>query len=406
MKKEQTIATILLIVLFFFNFFVMFSGSGTHDLAEDKMPRWLSLPFQLALIFVSWYSAFSCRHKYGNLSKYFLILIVFAFINGMLHGGGNGNISLTMDFLTCLMIVIGVLLVDVDEKKITKFVLYTAICAIVFSLYDLAHFDASMLATLISMRAQLWGESIFFTATLFWFLWFLIIYAFVYKKYYWIAIISWLIFFVIEMIATKRIFIVQTGWTIVILLLFFHKTHQKKAFKSLIWVAVLAFVGVSLVISKSDIDFSSLFEAQENRMSSVEIEDTGFLRFRESSNYLSRASVIDIFMGKGLATKHFGHPGNQTLTALHIGVTNILFKFGFWMLIPYIIFLYRMLGNIKRIRYLYLNDKFGLTCLLTALVQAPVFLLVGNYWSLSPALAFFWFCLLRSTVNNHKPALS
>ena len=81
-------------------------------------------------------------------------------------------------------------------------------------------------------------------------------------------------------------------------------------------------------------------------------------------------------------------------TALHIGVTNLILKFGFFIVIVYLILLIRALRNVKYIPWLYVNNKWKLVALLVVLVQTPSFLFLANFWAETPSTCFFWYFLL------------
>ena len=399
--KLLGISAIMLVVLFLFNFFTMWTNMAENGLVGD-MPAIVYYPLYLSLFGGTLYSLFVYKHTLQNIAIYMLFITAVAFVMGHLNGGGWGNTNYTQELCVCFLIIYSVLLVDTREEHVVKFIVYTAVASITIAVYNLATFDTSSLFALIVQRGELWNSEIFYAAAPFWFVTFFFIYSCVTRKYYWLSVSSFLVYFVLQMIATKRTFIVESLWMFVILLIFFIVTGPKKGVRSFLWGIAIAVVVMFFYIGHTDIDFSAIFESQANRLSESGMEDTGIVRFQESGRYYESASPFDIVMGKGLAVPHGGHPKNKMLCSLHIGINNIVLKFGLWLLIPYLLWLIRSLRKVGKIKQLYEQDPFGLACLLTVVVKTPIFFLIGNFWVPSPQTLFFWFCLFRSLVDYRK----
>ena len=209
---------------------------------------------------------------------------------------------------------------------------------------------------------------------------------------------------IVNLMATKRLFVVQSAWILAILMLFFYMTKQRKEMKILILIIPIVLLLGLVAFSYFDLDYHVFLEALEERSSSDNVEDSGFERFRESESYLNGASFFDLIMGKGFGVEH-GGLGYDT-TDLHIGFTNLILKYGIWMLILFVPLAIKSFFSIFKMRDYYQKDPWRVVCMLVSIVNVPMFCTVANFYTLSPNTAFFWYCLIRSTYSPKAHAVS
>ena len=111
-----------------------------------------------------------------------------------------------------------------------------------------------------------------------------------------------IISFILNLIATKRLFIVETAWIVIILLYYLPRIRgrAKNVVPFIIFIVIIT--GALYYYSgTSSINMSELAESQTSRFEEEDIEATGFVRFRESghafaisSPFLSIACARDV----------------------------------------------------------------------------------------------------------------
>lgn len=291
---------------------------------------------------------------------------------------------------------------DYDDNYVFKFIILVTIASLVISVYEILHFDTSSTAALVANRGLLWETALFSCGGFFWMYPLLLLYVVIFKKHYAIAIICFVIYATIEIISTKRLFIVETAWIMVLVAYYYFKIGQIKQTRSIIIVFLALIVVFAYIFRNSQIDFAELFESQQARFDEDQIETNGFVRFTESKTVLGNSSPISLFLGHG-----FGVPisSYNKVATLHVGIANMIYLFGIWMVVPLIMLFFKSLSKITKIKTLYDRDKWRLLCMLVCAVHAPIFLFVGNFWVPDPSTTLFWYCLFRSlfTKPNIEP---
>lgn len=397
-KKKEGIFSwenILFALLLFFQFFIYLSGG--HE-TESVIPQWVSLPIEMTFLMYVLYLCFSRRSRFSIMTYYILGLTALAAYMGYMNGG-----SITINMLTSFMIITGCLMTQISEEKIFKFLFVISIVGVAFVIKEFVFYDPEQTASVLLERGMIHDIPLFQSITLLWTFTLLLIISFVYKKYFLLAGVVWALCMVVNLMATKRLFVVQSAGILAILLFFFYMTKQRKEMKvMIILLPVMILIGIS-VFSYMDLDYNELLEALKERSTEDAVEDTGFARFRESENYLHGASIIDIVMGKGFGVVH-GGLGRET-TDLHIGITNLILKYGIWMVPLFVILALRCIFSIPKLRYFYETDRWRVVCILVTLVNVPQFCTVANFFTLSPNTTFFWYCLIRSTYTPKKNAI-
>lgn len=399
--KSNRFLTYINIIIF--QFWLYLSAEG-----KSILPHFLMLSIEVVFILNTLLTLYIKKNrKFNKLTIYLLVLTFFAYVLGLQYFSRQiVDVDRNTDLLICFMLINGPLLVSEKEENIIKFLNILLISSCVISLYELMHFDISSLRTIVIDRSALWELKVFYCTPLFWFIPFYIIYAFVYKKSYLLAILAWTIALLLNAIATKREFLVESAWLIVVLFFFFYRTKQLSNIKSILIIIIIAFAGLYSIQSFTHFNISALFQLQIDRLSSDEVESNGFIRFQEFINYFGSSNFINWIFGKGLGIPHNGL-GFLPNTALHIGFFNYIFKFGIFLSLPYLYYLFKSLHNIKHLESIYLTDKWRVVCVLSVLWSAPSFFLVSNFWALIPSVCFFWYFLLRSTTakctSNNRP---
>lgn len=384
---------VLFLFLFFFQFFLYFSGGRE---TESQIPQWVSLPVESAFLVYITYLCFTRRFRFSGMVYYILALTIMATLIGYSNKG-----SVSINLLTSYMILVGCIMTLISEEKIFKYIFLLSIIGIIIVLKEFIFYDASQAAVVLVDRVLIHDIPLFKSISLLWMFTLLIIISFVFKKYFLLAGIVWTLNMIVNLMATKRLFVVQTAWILVILLLFFYITKQSKQMKVLlIIIPVVLLLGV-VAFSFFDLDYHVFIEALEERSSADNVEDTGFIRFRESANYFKTASFSDIIMGKGFGVIHHGLGENNT--DLHIGFTNLILKHGIWMLFLFIPLVLKSFLSIFKMRNYYYSDPWRVVCILVTLVNVPMFCTVANFYTLSPNTALFWYCLIRSTYTPNNP---
>jgi len=397
-KKEKFFSwqNILFALFLFFQFFLYLSGGRE---TESSIPQWVSLPIEMAFLVYVVYLCFKSRFRFTAMAFYMLALTVMATFVGYSNGG-----SVAINMLTSFMIITGCLMNQISEEKIFKFLFIISVAGIFFVLKEFVFYDPAQAATVLLERGLIHEIPLFQSITLLWMFTLLIFIAFVYKKHFLLAGIVWALNMIVNLMATKRLFVVQTAWILVILMLFFHMTKQRKEMKVLLIIIPIALLLGVAAFSYFDLDYHVFIDALEERSSAANVEDSGFVRFRESESYLSGASSFDILMGKGFGVVHRGL-GFDT-TDLHIGFTNLILKYGIWMLLLFIPLVIKSFFSVFKMRDYYRKDPWRVVCLLVTMVNVPMFCTVANFFTLSPSTAFFWYCLIRSTYSPKAHAVS
>lgn len=387
-KRINDHLTFLLLVVFQFWLYL-------QDGEDAIIPHVIILLFEL-LLFVNSTLTIMIHGKKVFFSLYFLLLILIAFVLGTINYHGEiVDVGRNSDFIICLLALNGILLINKDKHFIISLIKTIAIISCIITLYELINFDFSQLGVLVVDRSALWNVRLYKCGTFFWFVPYLLIYAIVYKDGVVIAIVAWIFAMIINSIATKRMFWVETFWGIFVVFLFLIKIRQFKQVKMIVAVAVVALIGVTYLLTVDVIELDALFEAQQERMTGDQIEATGFSRFRETEKYFSMTSPVDWIIGKGLGVAHHGLGGPNT--ALHIGITNIILKFGLFLLIPYLILLLKTLRGYKHIRVLRSKNDWKAFSILCVIANTPLFLLVSNFWAMTPVVTFFWYFLINAS---------
>ncbi len=395
-NKQFSWQNYLFALLVFFQFFLYLSGGRE---TESLIPQWVSFPIEMVFLVYVVYLCFKCRFRFTSMSFYILGLTLMATFIGYFNGG-----SVAINMLTSFMIIAGCIMTQIPEEKIFKFLFIISIVGIIFVLKEFIYYDPSQAATVLLERSLIHEIPLFQSITLLWMFSLLIFIAFVYKKHFLLAGVVWALNMIVNLMATKRLFVVQSAWILAILMLFFYMTKQRKEMKILILIIPIVLLLGLVAFSYFDLDYHVFLEALEERSSSDNVEDSGFERFRESESYLNGASFFDLIMGKGFGVEH-GGLGYDT-TDLHIGFTNLILKYGIWMLILFVPLAIKSFFSIFKMRDYYQKDPWRVVCMLVSIVNVPMFCTVANFYTLSPNTAFFWYCLIRSTYSPKAHAVS
>lgn len=386
---------ILFLFLFFFQFFIYLSGG--HE-TESQIPRWVSLPIELAFLVYVTYLSFTRKFRFSRMVYYILVLTIMAALIGFVNGG-----SIAINLLTSYMILAGCIMTQIPEEKIFRFIFLISLVGIFFVLKEFYYYDPSQAAEVLMERGLIHDIPLFQSISILWMFTLLIMISFVYKKQFLLAGVVWALNMVVNLMATKRLFVVQTAWILAVLMLFFTVTKQRKEMKVLvILIPIVLLLGIA-AFSYFDLDYQVFIESLEERSNADNIESSGFARFRESENYFNSASIIDIIMGKGLGVIHHGL--GEDNTDLHIGITNLILKYGIWMFPLFISLVIRSLVSVLKMRNYYRDDPWRVVCILVSIVNIPMFCTVANFYTLNPNTAFFWYCLIRSTYSPKKNAI-
>lgn len=380
--------TFFLLLYFQINLYLNFEG------AIWTIPSSLNKLFFALFLINTMVSVFRYRWGHRNLLIYFVVISLFAMMLGLFNSVGvHENSNPYNDLVVCFLMVNSFILQEYDEKDIINFIKISIILSCIITIYELIIFDVSSIAVLISSR-NLWDIALFYCGVFFWCVPFLVLYSVVYNKLYAYAIIPFILALIINLISTKRGFVMEMIWLGVILLYFLKKLGKIRIVGQVLLVILASIIAIVGIIRFTQLDLNSLFEALKQRFDKEIVEDNGFVRFRESEIYFDSANLFDIVFGRGIGVQHHGLGKDDLGTALHIGVTNLIFKFGFFIVIVYLILLIRALRNVRYIPWLYVNNKWKLVALLVVLVQTPSFLFLANFWAVTPSTCFFWYFLL------------
>lgn len=388
-------------ILLFYYQFCNYTGSGVGIWSPSVFVHSVFLG---VLILHSIATVFICDKNTLSIKYLVLFLLPYAVLLGMLNGAVRSN---TMFGLTigCLLLL-GTCLTAYDDNEILKFIMFLAIPSCLLSLFELSRFDASDVARLVVVRGELWLHPIFYCASFFWLVNVLVISSFVNKNKYWLAALCFIISFILNLIATKRLFIVETAWIVIILLYYLPRIRgrAKNVVPFIIFIVIIT--GALYYYSgTSSINMSELAESQTSRFEEEDIEATGFVRFRESGHAFAISSPFSIIMGHGFGVPHHGLSTTSDNHSLHIGITNLIYQFGLFLVIPYLILLFRSLRGLRNIKSLYGNDRWRLISILVVLSQIPSFLFVASFWTPTPTTTFFWYFLCRSVMTKKSNIL-
>lgn len=390
--------------LFIFHFFIYITYSY-----KDLVPHYLLLAAEaFFLSSTAFITILYCLHKekHSFLCFYFVFIIILSYIVGLCNiNGQEVDVDINTDLLICLFMINATFLTSCEPKRIIYFLKIVVISSVIIFIKDLLSIGSFDLIGILS-RSYLWSEKFFFTGYLFWCSTFLIIFAFIFNKNYFFAFCSWGCAFILNMLALKRQFLVESLWLFIVLLFLFFKTGQYRLIKKF---CVSFFVGISIffavIYSFFDIDLNILLNAQESRMSNDDIQSTGFVRFEESLTYFKSIDVADVFLGHGLGVPHHGLGIDKPNSALHIGVTNYINKFGVFLVFIYLYYLCRSIKLLPNINNYNKNDKWRTVCIMFNVCNAPSFLFLSNCWVVGPVVCFFWYSLIVATENNNTAEL-
>ena len=328
-----------------------------------------------------------------------LFLLPYAALMGMMNGADRS--AMVFDLNIGCLLLLGICLTGFEDKEILKLLIILAVPSCLLSVFELSRTDASTINTLVATREGLWEQPVFFCATFFWLMVALLISSFIFKRNYFLAILCVILNAAINLISTKRLFIVEIAWMLLVLM--FVLTRINGRAKNLLpLIIALAFVigFSSYFLSRSSIDVNMWSEKQTSRFEEDDLESSGFIRFRESQRAFAKSPVVITMIGHGFGVPHHGISDFSNTHSLHIGITNIIYQFGLWLVIPYLIMLFRTLKEWRNVRWMYNIDKWRLVSLLVVIVQTPVFFFVGNYWTITPSVTFFWYFLCRSLITK------
>tara|TARA_B100000925_G_C22007440_1_gene474374 strand:- start:2526 stop:3704 length:1179 start_codon:yes stop_codon:yes gene_type:complete len=344
---------------------------------------------QLLLFICSLLFAFFILLSLRELNKItlsFILIFLFSLISGLLHGPERG--AYLLDIVVAISIIPAFF---IDTKKyesgILSYIYYiTAIYLIIILLFFSGIFqytiDELSRRILISddlfLVSSAWWIYTFFLGTFF--------YSNSQRKKIVFALMTFLYF-------TSSVLFLKRGFVVDILLSVSTYFWIQSKFKMFYPLTLLLFVsGLIIIIFITNPVLIPLYDIWTLRV--VQIEETGGnYRVTETLNYLKKLSFHDFFYGSGLGVSHFGIEGKIN-TSLHIGISNIFHKFGFFGLALFLFIFFRCIMNIINIIYNVriknrLLTSFTSFSICIFVSSIPQFLLAANLWYAVPNLMLF-----------------
>lgn len=391
---------IIFLCLFVFVFAFYSNGGGSF-----KIPHLLLLLAEVVFL-LNTFALLGKNIQNGKKSSsiiiYLIIVVIMSYCIGLMnYNGQERDVDNNTDLMICFIAINGFILLRYDKESILKFVILTAISTIFVTLLELSRIDLlDVLPSILVDRSSLWNNCFPFVASFFWYVQFLLVYSVVLKKNYGIALFAFGLFALLNLLATKRQFMVETAWLLCLILYYLYKTKCIKEFRNII-IILLAALFIFLIVGKVlNLDISFLFEATQSRFDKDDVETSGFVRFVESEVYFDSASFIDVIFGRGLGVPHHGLEGPNT--ALHIGITNLILKFGLFVAPLFVILVLKLLPKLLKIEKYAKTDPWLVVCLLSAFATIPSFFFLANCWTFTPGISFFVYTLMYSYYNGSK----
>ena len=256
-------------------------------------------------------------------------------------------------------------------------------------IYSSIVFDIS----LFSNRTYAW-TSIFYYATIYWAFFPFVVLSLIEKKYYTISISYWISGVLVNLLFLKRAIFVDSIIMIIVIVMIniFEKNKLKAASKIIILVSTISI----LMILLQPTILSELSILTYDRYESTRSDINNFDRIVESRNYLSDASIFEIFFGRGLGGSHYGL--GVWASAIHIGWVNFILKGGIILPILVLIIFFKSISLLRIFSNLPSYMKFSVLIIISYSIR----LFYINMYNPNPEGIVFFFALFSVADYNRK----
>lgn len=326
---------------------------------------------------------FLSSHSLKGYSKWFLWLILYFIIVGLLYGdnimrGMNLNIVLSQDLRYVLLFLVGgIFAYNSDTMTLFhRLMKWLAIISILFGILGL--FSFSFVETVIADREGTWTMSYYY--------WWASCACFSYWGYYSLftkknrilGIGVLLVYLVLGALFVKRASLVN-GVVLIVVYVFLNRKNIASSFLRVALVSV-AFVVLIYAIAPNLIN--SLTETYTSRFEEAQ-DIESFNRNQEAMAYLEQASIMQLVLGNGIGhypeivNNRYTYQRESQVNALHSGWANIIYKGGFIYALFYIALLISVLGKCFNSKEL---NPYQLVCLGVS-VSSFVSLLYEGSWT-------------------------
>lgn len=311
-------------------------------------------------------------HRLNPWERSFLILIIYFFLVGFLHGGGMSNsiigLMLSQDIRYVMFFLIGGMFAfGGNMKSFHQIMKILGVISIIFGILALLTFNPTVQK--IDTREGTWSISYYYwwcSSACFYYWGYYVMFE---KKDQVIGYGVMIAYVVLGLLFLKRSAVVEFAVVLAFYTIF---APKKRGYLKPIILVLLGFV-VIMVMRGSFV--KTLYDLMMGRFG-VAMEE--FDRAIEADSYFASANTIDLIFGNGIGHYYdsFGiKEAERTLNALHLGWANIIYKGGVFYAL-FMIILY--LSVIKRV-FLLPKDNYGKVCLGVAISSLASLFYAGGW---------------------------